>query len=104
MNRRQTRRKALWTALLGVASLILPPRPVAAQRPALAVIKTDVQTRLSNGGWKYDRYNDLQSLDAHRRMTVAYSNPKCFTKNGSTRRIVISQSGSLLNQACGLSG
>ena len=37
----------------------------------IAVIRPDVQSRLSNGGWKYDRYQELQSLDAKTRMTVA---------------------------------
>lgn len=37
----------------------------------LATIKPDIRTGFSNAGWKYDRYKDLQSLDAHTRMTVA---------------------------------
>jgi hypothetical protein len=39
--------------------------------PEIAVIRPDVESRLSNAGWKYDRYQELPSLDAHSRMTVA---------------------------------
>ena len=37
----------------------------------LPLIKKDVSTGFSNGGWKYDRYKNLQSLDAHASITVA---------------------------------
>lgn len=37
----------------------------------IAVIRPEVESHLSNGGWKYDRYKDLPSLDANSRMTVA---------------------------------
>jgi hypothetical protein len=39
--------------------------------PEIAVIRPDVEPRLSNAGWKYDRYQELPSLDAHSRVTVA---------------------------------
>ena len=37
----------------------------------LPVIRRDVHTGLSFGGWKFDRYRDLQTLDAHTSITVA---------------------------------
>jgi len=37
----------------------------------LPLIRKAVRVGFSNGGWKYDRYKDLQSLDAHTRMTLA---------------------------------
>jgi hypothetical protein len=37
----------------------------------LAVIKKDTAVGFANAGWKYDRYNELASLDAGRRMVVA---------------------------------
>ena len=37
----------------------------------IAVIQNDSTTGFSNAGWKYDRYQDLPSLDAHQRMVVA---------------------------------
>jgi len=37
----------------------------------IALIKPQLQTRFSNGGWRYDRYDGLQTLDAHARITVA---------------------------------
>lgn len=43
----------------------------AQEVPEIAVIRPEVESRASNGGWKYDRYQDLPSLDAKSRMTVA---------------------------------
>lgn len=37
----------------------------------IAKIKKDVTTGFSNAGWKYDRYSNLKSLDAHSAITVA---------------------------------
>ncbi|MHB8955065.1 MAG: DUF2961 domain-containing protein [Pirellulaceae bacterium] len=37
----------------------------------ITIIKKDTSTGFSNAGWKYDRYQDLPSLDAHARMVVA---------------------------------
>ena len=37
----------------------------------LAKIKKDTTTGFSNAGWKYDRYKELKSLDAHTAITVA---------------------------------
>jgi len=36
-----------------------------------ARIRTDVSTGFTNGGWKYDRYKDLESLDAHTSIVIA---------------------------------
>jgi hypothetical protein len=49
---------------------------LAVCRPArcqddLATIRPEIRTGFSNGGWKYDRYAELQSLDAKARITVA---------------------------------
>ena len=38
---------------------------------SLAQIKPQVRTGFANGGWKYDRYKELASLDAHSSITVA---------------------------------
>ena len=43
----------------------------AAEAADLAVIKKDVHSHVANGGWKYDRYPEMQSLDANSRITVA---------------------------------
>ncbi len=49
-----------------------PPRiPGQPAEDGLAIIKTDTKTGFSNAGWKYDRYTDLPSLDAGKRMIVA---------------------------------
>ncbi|HRZ36646.1 MAG TPA: DUF2961 domain-containing protein [Candidatus Paceibacterota bacterium] len=37
----------------------------------LAVLKTNTPTGFANAGWKYDRYQELPSLDAGQRMVVA---------------------------------
>jgi hypothetical protein len=37
----------------------------------LPLIKTETRVGFSNGGWKYDRYKDLKSLDAHSSIVVA---------------------------------
>ncbi len=37
----------------------------------LAKIKRGTRVGFSNGGWKYDRYKELESLDANSRITVA---------------------------------
>ena len=41
------------------------------QMDSLPVIRRGTETGFSNAGWKYDRYAELPSLDAHTRMTVA---------------------------------
>jgi len=46
-------------------------RPAGLRADELATIKPHIRTGFSNGGWKYDRYKDLPSLDAHTKMTVA---------------------------------
>ncbi len=37
----------------------------------LAVLRPDLRSGFANGAWKYDRYKNLESLDAHRRIVVA---------------------------------
>lgn len=37
----------------------------------IARIHPKVQTGFANGGWKYDRYEEMESLDAHKKMLVA---------------------------------
>ncbi len=61
----------LLTASLVVAWSFAHARSAEADPPEIVVIKPDVQSHLANGGWKYDRYNELQSLDAGKRMTIA---------------------------------
>jgi hypothetical protein len=38
---------------------------------SLARIRSGLNSRLSNGGWKYDAYPNLESLDAHKTITIA---------------------------------
>jgi len=45
--------------------------PAAAQIDGLATIRKGCPQGFANAGWKYDRYKDLPSLDAHQRMPVA---------------------------------
>mgnify|MGYP001133362332 CR=1 FL=1 len=47
------------------------PSRIAGVGSDLAIIKKDASTGFANAGWKYDRYSDLPSLDAGRRMIVA---------------------------------
>jgi len=37
----------------------------------IAQIRPDVQTGFSNGGWKYDQFKNLKSLDAHTSIVIA---------------------------------
>ena len=39
--------------------------------PEMAVLKPSVRTGFANAGWAYDRYKDMETLDAGKRMTVA---------------------------------
>ena len=39
--------------------------------PEIAVIRPEVETGFAHAGWKYDRYRDLPSLDAHKAMPLA---------------------------------
>lgn len=61
----------LSVAVLSVAAILPRPSVAAAPDDDLAVIRRDVRSGLSNGGWRYDRYQDLESLDAGRTITVA---------------------------------
>ncbi len=45
--------------------------PAIAEPPEMAVIKPDVRTGFAHAGWAYDRYKNLKTLDAQKRMTVA---------------------------------
>jgi len=59
---------------IGVAFSVVSLSGIAARRlnaDDLATIKPELRTGFSNAGWKYDRYKDLESLDAHARITVA---------------------------------
>ncbi len=52
----------------------------------LAELKTACKTGFSNGGWKYDRYKDLKSLDACTSMVVAdLKGPGVITHIHTTR-------------------
>ncbi|HOY58776.1 MAG TPA: DUF2961 domain-containing protein, partial [Verrucomicrobiota bacterium] len=48
-----------------------PPRRAVDVGSDLAVLKKDTPTGFANAGWKYDRYQELPSLDAGQRMVVA---------------------------------
>jgi hypothetical protein len=37
----------------------------------LPILRSDLRSGFANAGWKYDRYKELESLDAHRRIVVA---------------------------------
>ncbi len=54
-----------------MAWLLLAAPSAPADPPDMAVIRPDVETGFANAGWKYDRYEDLPSLDARKTMTVA---------------------------------
>ena len=68
MNRRLKRLVGLAGAM---AWLLVAATSGSADPPEIAVIRPDVQTGFANAGWKYDRYQDLPSLDAHKTMPVA---------------------------------
>jgi hypothetical protein len=56
-----------------ILTLVCTP-PANSQSPGLGdlpLIKRDATTGFSFAGWKYDRYRDIQSLDAHTSMVVA---------------------------------
>jgi len=61
----------LLTAALVVSWSFAHVRSAEADPPEIVVIKPEVQSHLANGGWKYDRYKEMQSLDAGKRMTIA---------------------------------
>ncbi len=46
-------------------------QPPACDDNGLARLKPAVRNRVSNGGWKYDAYPNLESLDAHKTITIA---------------------------------
>lgn len=62
----------LWPLMLSGAASLLGTLSLAAPGPdSLPVIRRDVASGFSNGGWNLDRYADLPPLDAHTRMPVA---------------------------------
>ncbi len=55
---------------------------------SLAIIKPDNESCLSNGGWKYDRYKDLPSLDSGKSMVIAdLKGPGIITHIHTTRHL-----------------
>ncbi len=66
---------SVWSLVLSaVASTsrgVESPAAHALPGDSIATLQPDTTTRFSNAGWKYDRYQDLPSLDAHSSMTVA---------------------------------
>ena len=47
------------------------PSNSLAQSADIAEIKPEIRTGFAHAGWKYDRYSDMPSLDANKRMTLA---------------------------------
>lgn len=64
-------RLTLVTVLAGAAWSAVAARPAPAQPPQMALIRPDLRTGFSHAGWAYDRYKNLEKLDAHKRITVA---------------------------------
>ena len=66
-----------WLAVLAVAMTALssiaqePVQTSGLLSESIATIHKGTPTGFANAGWKYDRYQDLPSLDAHASMTVA---------------------------------
>ena len=59
-----------------------------AQHPSLetARIRPTIKTGFANGGWKYDRYKEMESLDAHKAMVLAdLKGPGVITHIHTTR-------------------
>jgi hypothetical protein len=53
----------------------------------LPIIKKEVRTGFSNGGWAYDRYSELERLNAHTSITVAnLKGPGVITHFHTTRQ------------------
>mgnify|MGYP001036804281 CR=1 FL=1 len=65
--------RLLLTTVIAAFAFLVGALPLSSrgQTADVAEIKPDVRTGFSQAGWKYDRYSDLPSLDAHTRMTVA---------------------------------
>ena len=59
--------------LFMIVSCVPEPGTPSERRPSSenARIRTGVQNRLANGGWRYDAYPELESLDAGKTITVA---------------------------------
>jgi len=68
VNCRQTSLAGLVGAL---AWLIVAAPSAPADPPEVCILRPNVQTGFANAGWKYDRYQELASLDAHKAMRVA---------------------------------
>lgn len=54
-----------------VASLGTWLSDVRAQSLDVATIRPEIRTGFAHAGWKYDRYSDMPSLDAHKQMVLA---------------------------------
>jgi len=57
--------------ILAVMVLLVPAALAQCDFTDMARIRPDLRTGFSNGGWKYDRYKDLESLDSHKKIVVA---------------------------------
>lgn len=59
--------------LIGIGLLLAALNPSRAGQDFsdLAILQPDLRSGFANAGWKYDRYKQLDSLDAHRRIVVA---------------------------------
>lgn len=64
-----------WTVMLAATMSVAwgdEPLPAGTgPSDTISTLHPETTTRFSNAGWKYDRYQDLPSLDAHSSMTVA---------------------------------
>ena len=81
--------------------LLLPSVPSASGNDMmnLALIKKEVKTGFSNGGWEADRYKDMETLDAHKSIVIAdvkgpgvirhIHTTRHYQRNVSTRGVVL---------------
>ena len=60
---------AFWFGLTFAATPLVLSQPLSPSQ--LPVIRPDVRTGFSFGGWKWDRYRDIQTLEAKASITVA---------------------------------
>jgi len=61
---------ATWVAIMSI-----PVQPVLSaadeEVTSLPIIKKNIETGFSNGGWEADRYRDMATLDAHKSIVIA---------------------------------
>ena len=80
-----------WLCLQGCSAHMDNPSPAldpigAPPIANIAFIKKGIPTGFSNGGWKYDRYENLKPLNAHTQITVAdLAGPGIITHIHTTR-------------------